>query len=112
MTYTKHNLFSSTAPAMPTVTEGTKFVDFILSKASKDMRKPLFPMIIPTLASFTTESQFVYSNGVSYELCGQIAHLIAPSGTGKAQLGYLVEQICRDFRKHDDEETKLYRKAA
>ena len=35
-------------------------------------------------------------------MCGQMGHLIGPSGIGKAQLGHLVEAIMRNFRKHDE----------
>ena len=37
----------------------------------------------------------------SYELCGQMGHLIGPSGIGKAQLTHLIEAIMRPFREHD-----------
>ena len=37
MTY---GIFSSTAPAMPKPDKGTKFIDFILSNASKTCVKP------------------------------------------------------------------------
>ena len=39
-------------------------------------------------------------------MCGQMGHLIGPSGIGKAQLGHLVEAIMRTFRKHDETEFK------
>ena len=99
-----YDILKTTAPQMPTSRKGTQFVNFILSKASKDMREPLLPMIFPALSVHLTSVSFTYLDGKQYEMCGQLGHLIGPSGVGKAQLGYLVEQICRDFRKHDDEE--------
>lgn len=39
-------------------------------------------------------------------MCGQMGHLIGPSGIGKAQLSHLVEAIMRQFRSHDEIEFK------
>ena len=103
MTY---DIFSKTAPAMPKPGKGTNFIKFILSKASKDMQKPLVPMCIPALAAHLSEVSFTYSDNKNYELCGQMGHLIGPSGIGKAQLTHLVEAIMRDFRGHDAAEYK------
>ena len=103
MTY---NIFSPTAPKMPQTGKGTKFIKFILSQASSDMREPLVPMAIPALAAHLCGVTFVYSDNKSYELCGQMGHLIGPSGIGKAQLTHLVEAIMRPFRSHDETEFK------
>ena len=103
MTY---NIFSPTAPKMPHAGKGTKFIKFILSQASSDMREPLVPMAIPALAAHLCGVTFVYSDNKSYELCGQMGHLIGPSGIGKAQLTHLVEAIMRPFRSHDETELK------
>ena len=103
MTY---NIFSPTAPKMPQTGKGTKFIKFILSQASSDMREPLVPMAIPALAAHLCGVTFVYSDKKSYELCGQMGHLIGPSGIGKAQLTHLVEAIMRPFRSHDETEFK------
>ena len=40
------------------------------------------------------------------ELCGQMGHLIGPSGIGKDQLHDLVEAMMRSFRDHDNAEYK------
>lgn len=103
MTY---NIFSLAAPKMPQTGKGTKFIKFILSQASSDMREPLVPMAIPALAAHLCGVTFVYSDNKSYELCGQMGHLIGPSGIGKAQLTHLVEAIMRPFRSHDETEFK------
>ncbi len=99
MTY---DIFSSTAPAMPTTGNGTKFIDFILSNASKDMKEALVPMMMPALAAHLTEVEFKYSDNKFYEMSGQMGHLIGPSGIGKAQLTHLIEAVMASFRKHDE----------
>lgn len=101
MTY---NIFDRIAPAMPKPTKGTGFCKLLLSKASKGMREPLVPMAIPALAAHLTGVEFMYSDNRYYELCGQMGHLIGPSGVGKAQLTHLIEAIMRPFRDHDDGE--------
>ena len=59
MTY---DIFSSAAPAMPKTDKSTKFIDFILSNASKDMREALVPMMMPALSAHLTETEFMYSD--------------------------------------------------
>ena len=97
-----YNIFSSTAPAMPKPGKGTEFVKLALSQASKDMREVLIPMAIPALAAHLTDVRFMYCDNKFYEMCGQMGHLIGPSGIGKAQLSHLVEAIMRPFRTHAD----------
>lgn len=101
MTY---NLFDGVAPAMPKPKKGTEVVGFLLSKASKDMREVLFPMVMPAMAAHLTGVRFAYSDGNLYELCGQMSHLVAFSGTGKGQLTRLVEPVMRRFQEHDKDE--------
>ena len=101
-----YNIFDSKAPAMPKPAKGTSFCKLLLSQASKDMREPLVPMAIPALAAHLTDVEFMYSDNKYYELCGQMGHLIGPSGIGKAQLTHLVEAIMRPFRAHDEIEYK------
>ena len=103
MTY---DIFSRTAPAMPKPTKGTEICKLLLSQASKDMQEPLVPMAIPALAAHLTDVEFMYSDNKYYELCGQMGHLIGPSGVGKAQLTHLLEAIMRPFRDHDEIEYK------
>ena len=100
----KYDIFSSTAPAMPRADKSTKFISFILSKASKDMREALVPMIMPALSAHLTEIEFMYSDQKYYEMSGQMGHLIGPSGIGKAQLTHLIEAVMRSFRQHDETE--------
>ena len=103
MTY---NIFDRTAPAMPKPSKGTEIVKLLLSQASKDMREPLLPMAMPALAAHLSDVEFMYSDNKYYELCGQMGHLIGPSGIGKDQLHDLVEAIMRSFRDHDELEYK------
>lgn len=99
-----YNIFDRTAPTMPNPTKGTEIVKMLLSQASKDMRETLVPMAIPALAAHLADVQFMYSDNKYYELCGQMGHLIGPSGIGKAQLTHLLEAIMRPFRDHDAKE--------
>ena len=98
----KYNIFSSTAPAMPKPSKGTEICKLLLSQASLDMRETLIPMAIPALAAHLSDVKFQYCDNKSYELCGQMGHLIGPSGIGKAQLSHLIEAIMRRFREHDE----------
>ncbi len=70
---------------MPKPGKGTEVIDLLLSKASKGMREALLPMVLPTMATYLKGVRFTYSDGNLYEMCGQMAHLIAFSGTSKAQ---------------------------
>ena len=101
-----YNVFSNTAPAMPKPGKGTEICKLLLSQASRDMREPLVPMAIPALAAHLSDVEFMYSDNKYYELCGQMGHLIGPSGIGKAQLTHLIGAIMRSFRDHDEIEYK------
>lgn len=102
----KYNVFSSTAPAMPKPSKGTEFCKLLLSQASIEMREPLVPMSIPALAAHLSDVEFMYCDNKYYELCGQMGHLIGPSGIGKAQLTHLIEAVMRSSRDHDEVEYK------
>ena len=99
-----YNIFDRVAPAMPSPSRGTEICKLLLSQASKDMRETLVPMAIPALAAHLSDVRFMYSDNKYYELCGQMGHLIGPSGIGKAQLTHLIEAIMRSFRDHDEKE--------
>ena len=101
-----YNIFNHTAPLMPKPSKGTEFCKLLLSQASKDMRDPLVPMAMPALSAHLTDVEFMYCDNKYYELCGQMGHLIGPSGIGKAQLTHLIEAIMRSFRDHDETEYK------
>ena len=99
-----YDIFGRTAPAMPKPGKGTEIVKLLLSQVSKGMQEPILPMIIPALAAHVAGAEFKYPDNKYYELCGQMGHLIGPSGIGKDELHDLVEAIMRSFREHDKEE--------
>ena len=101
-----YDIFSRTAPAMPKPGKGTEIVKLLLSQVSKGMQEPVLPMAMPALAAHVTGVEFKYPDNKYYELCGQMGHLIGPSGIGKDELHDLVEAIMRSFREHDDKEYK------
>ena len=101
-----YDVFSRTAPAMPKPSKGTEIVKLLLSQVSKEMQEPLLPMTLPALAAHVADVEFMYSDNKYYELCGQMGHLIGPSGIGKAQLSHLIEAIMRSSRDHDEVEYK------
>ena len=98
----RYDIFSRTAPAMPKPSKGTEICKLLLSQASPEMRETLVPMAIPVLAAHLSDVKFMYADKKYYELCGQMGHLIGPSGIGKAQFTHLVEAIMRTFRSHDE----------
>ena len=102
----KYEISKAAAPAMPNLGKGTEIVKLLLSQASKDMYEPLVPMSIPALAAHLSEVDFMYSDNQYYELCGQMGHLIGPSGIGKGQFPRLIKAMMRSFRDHDKVEYK------
>ena len=91
----KYNISKANAPAMPNLGKGTECIKLLLSQASKDMYEPLVPMFFPVLGAHISGAEFMYSDNKYYELCGQMGHLIGPSGIGKAQFSHPVEAIMR-----------------
>ncbi len=65
---------------MPKPAKGTEIVKLLLSQVSKEMREPLLPMTLPVLSAHVADAEFMYSDNKYYELCGQMGHLIGPSG--------------------------------
>ena len=61
------------------------------------MHKPLILMSMPALSAHLSEVEFMYSDNKYYELCGQMANLVAESGGNKGQLSSIVEAICLDL---------------
>lgn len=99
-----YDIFSPIAPKMPKLGKGTHTLTLALSQTSAEMREPIAAMIIPVMASLITGVKFKYSDNNFYETCGQMGHLIGPSGIGKAQFTRLVEAVMRSFRQHDETE--------
>ena len=102
----KYEISKATAPAMPNLGKGTECVKLLLSQASKVMHEPLVPMFFPVLGAHMSGTEFQYPDNSWKEPTGMMANLVAKSGDNKGQLSCLIEAICRDFRLHDDAETK------
>lgn len=102
----KYEISKATAPAMPNLGKGTECIKLLLSQASKVMHEPLVPMFFPVLGAHMSGTEFMYPDNSWKEPTGMMANLVAKSGDNKGQLSTLVEAICRDFRQHDDAETK------
>ena len=102
----KYEISKATAPAMPNLGKGTECVKLLLSQASKVMHEPLVPMFFPVLGAHMSGTEFQYPDNSWKEPTGMMANLVAKSGDNKGQLSCLVEAICRDFRLHDEAETK------
>jgi hypothetical protein len=102
----KYEISKATAPAMPTLGKGTECIKLLLSQASKVMHEPLVPMFFPSLGAHISGTEFQYPDNSWKEPTGMMANLVAKSGDNKGQLSCLVEAICRDFRQHDEAETK------
>ncbi len=102
----RYDISNPSAPKMPNLGKGTECVKLLLSQVSKDMYEPLVPMLFPILGAHISGSEFQYPDLTWKEPCGMMANLVAESGNNKGQLSNLVEAICRDFRKHDDDEMK------
>ena len=102
----KYEISKATAPAMPNLGKGTECVKLLLSQASKVMHEPLVPMFFPVLGAHMSGTEFMYPDHSWKEPTGMMANLVAKSGDNKGQLSNLVEAIGRDFRLHDEAETK------
>ena len=102
----KYDITKATAPAMPKLGKGTESIKILLSQVSKDMHEPIIPMLFPILGAHISGTEFQYPDLTWKEPCGMMANLVGDSGCNKGQLSNLVEALCRDFRKHDEEEYK------
>ena len=102
----RYDITKQSAPQMPNLGNGTECIRLLLSQTSKDMHEPLVPMLFPVLGSHISGAEFQYPDLSWKEPCGMMANLVAETGGNKGQLSNLVEAICRDFRKHDEDELK------
>ena len=101
-----YDITSTTAPKMPSLGKGTECIKLLLSQTSKDIQETLVPMLFPVLGSHISGAEFQYPDLTWKEPCGMMANLVAETGGNKGQLSNLVEAICRDFRRHDEDELK------
>ena len=63
-------------------------------------------MTIPALAAHVANVELMCSDKNTTNFCGQMGHLIGPSGIGKDQFHNLVEAIMRSFRDHERQNTR------
>ena len=90
------------APAMPKLGKDLAIVKLLLSQVSKDMQEPLAPLLLDSLASNISGTEFMYPDLTWKELCGLITAISTVSAGGKGQLQRLVEAIMRVARQHDE----------
>ena len=102
----RYDISKQKAPEMPKLGKGTECIKLLLTQASKDMHEPLVPMFFPVLGAHVSGTEFQYPDLTWKELCGMMANLVGDSGCNKGQFPLLVEAINRDFRAHDEGETK------
>ena len=98
------NFNIKTSPTMPRLGKGTECIKLLLSQVSKDMREPITPMLFPILGAQFSNTDFVYPDNTTKELCGMMASLVADSGCNKGQLSLLVEALCAGLSAHDKAE--------
>jgi hypothetical protein len=55
-----YNITKHTAPAMPTLGNGTECIKILLSQASKDMHESLVPMLFTVLGAHLSGAEFQY----------------------------------------------------
>ena len=91
---------------MPNLGIGNGCMILLLLQASMDWHVPFVPMFFPVLGAHISGSEFQYPDLSWKEPYGMMANLVAESGGNKGQLSNIVEAICHDFRKHDEEELK------
>lgn len=53
-----YNITKPTAPKMPNLSKGTECIRLLLSQTSKDMHKPLVPMLFPILGAHRAARKF------------------------------------------------------
>jgi hypothetical protein len=56
----KYDITTNKAPEMPNLGKGTECIKLLLSKASKDIYDPLFPMFFPSLGAHISDAEFQY----------------------------------------------------
>ena len=73
----KYNISKSTPPGMPNLGIGTKFMLFLLSKASKDMHQSIVPILFSLLESHASGAKFMRPDQKWEEMCGMMGNLMA-----------------------------------
>jgi hypothetical protein len=55
-----YDIAKPSAPQMPKLGRGTKCIKILLSQVSKDIQKPLVPMLFPILGVHISNTEFQY----------------------------------------------------
>lgn len=97
-----YDITKPVAPAMPKLGKDLAIVKLLLSQVSKDMQEPLAPLLLDSMASNISGTEFMYPDLTWKELCGLITAITTVSAGGKGQLQRLVEAIMRVARQHDE----------
>ena len=56
----KYDITQGSATSMPKLGKGTECSQILLSEASKDMLRPLIPMLFPVLGAYISVSEYQY----------------------------------------------------
>ena len=81
----EYNISKSTPSGMPNLVRGTKFMLFLLSKASKDMHLPIVPILFSLLESHASGAKFMHPDQKWEEMCGMMGNLMADRRRRKGQ---------------------------
>ena len=73
----KYNISKSTHPDMPNQVRGTKCVQFLLSKASKDMHQSIVSILFSLLESHASGAKFMRPDQNREEMCSMMGNLMA-----------------------------------
>ena len=87
----KYDITTKEAPIMPNLGSGCECIRLLASQVAPEMRQQVVPMLFPALATYMSGCEFLYPDNSYKEITGLLAHLVADSGTGKAQLQSATE---------------------
>ena len=90
---------------MPNLGIGTKFMLFLLSKASKDMHQSIVPILFSLLESHASGAEFMRSNQKRKEMYGMMGNLVADRRRREGPTVMTTGRaLSHNFRQHDEEE--------
>ena len=81
----EYNISKSTPSGMPNLGRGTKFMLFLLSKASKGMHLPIVPILFSLLESHASGAKFMRPDQKWEEMCDMMGNLMADKRRRKRQ---------------------------
>lgn len=56
----RYDISKPTAPKMPNLGRGTECIKLLLSQVSKNMQKPLIPMLFPVLGTSQSDAAYLH----------------------------------------------------